>query len=400
MTVGSAVPARPGQATAPAWLVLAMIAVIGINLRAALGSIPPLLDEITADLHLSGLAQGLLTSVAVAFMGIGAPVGQKVAARVGVNAGMTMSLGALAIGCFVRVIPVNLPVFLVSCAVVGGGMGGASTLVPSLISNHIDRRRGMAVGLYSAGTALGVGLAAWIAAPTDRWLGGWRPALALWGAVAAVTAVAWAATARHLRDVRPTGLLVDHRLPWRAPTAWWVTWFAASAMMIGFSGLAWITPLYVHLGRSPQQASAYFLMFQFVGLVTMLTLPNLTDYTADRRPLLALSVAASAAGMVCLAVAPLPLAVLALCLFGLGTGGCSTMTLVLLVDVSRTQADAARLGAMVLFVAYLVGAMGPAAVGILRQATGSLTAGYWLLVVLALVSLATVPAFHPRRTLD
>lgn len=397
---GSAVTARAQQATVPAWAIIALMAVIGLNLRASLGSIPPLLQDMTRDLHLSGLAQGLLTSVAVAFMGLGAPMGQKVAARIGVNNAMTVMLGVLSIGCLARVIPVGLPLFLVSCMVVGAGMGGASALVPSLIMTHVARRRGFALGLYSVGTSVGVALAAWIAVPTDEWLGGWRQALALWGAVAAVTLLVWAGTARRLHAVRPAGPVVDHRLPWRAPTAWWITWFTASAMMIGFSGLAWVSPLYIHLGGSQQQAAGYFVIFQLAGLLAMLALPVLADYTSDRRPLLALVVALSAAGMLCLVLAPLELAVPAMVMFGFGAGGSSTLAMVALVDVTHTQADAARLGAMVMLVAYLVGATGPAMLGVLRQFTGSFTAGYVVLLGLAFVSLATVPVFHPRRSLE
>ena len=37
----------------------------GLNLRASMGSIPPLLDDINADLRLNSTASGLLTSLAI-----------------------------------------------------------------------------------------------------------------------------------------------------------------------------------------------------------------------------------------------------------------------------------------------------------------------------------------------
>lgn len=376
-----------------------MMTLIGLNLRAALGSVPPLLDDITHDLHLSGTEQGLLTSVAVAFMGLSAPLGQKLAARIGAERATTATLVLLALGCAMRVAPGGVYLFLVSCAVTGAGMGSASALIPGLIAHHVAHMRGFAMGLYSTGLALGVAAAAWIAVPSARWSGGWRPALAFWGLITALTALAWTVVARRLHRAPEPAAMVNHRLPWRSRTAWLITWFTGAAMIIGFSGLAWVTPLYVHLGVSVQRAAGYFVIFQLVQLGAMLTLPWLTDYTTDRRPLLAVVAGCSIAGLVCLLVAPLPLAVPAVGLFGLGAGGGSTLALVLLVDVTHTQTDAARLSAMVMLVAYLAGALGPAMLGILRQVTGGFTAGYAVVLGLAVLALATVPVFHPRRQL-
>ncbi|WP_182377726.1 MFS transporter [Nocardioides sp. WS12] len=395
----AAVAARPAQVTVPVWALAALMTVIGLNLRASLGSVPPLLDDITRDLELSGLEQGLLTSLVVAFMGIGAPVGHRVAVRVGAVNGMGVGLAVLSLGCLLRLVPAGAPLLLCSCAIVGAGMGAASALVPSLIASHLSRIRGLAVGLYTTGTAVGVALAAWIATPVEESLGGWRPALAFWGVIAAVTALVWVATARRLPADPPPEGRVERRLPWRSPTAWWITWFTASAMLIGFSGLAWVTPLFLHLGTSEHHAAGLFAVFQLVGPVSMVAVSWLTDVVVDRRPLLAVVITASTTGVLFLLVAPLTLAVPSMVLFGIGAGGCSTLALVLLVDVTRTQADATRLGAMVILIAYLVGATGPALLGILREATGGFTAGYAVLLAIGILSLLSVPMFGPQRRL-
>ena len=381
------------------WALVALMTVIGLNLRASLGAVPPLLAQITGDLGLSGLEQGLLTSLVVTFMGIGAPIGQRVAIRFGAINAMTVGLAMLSLGGLIRLIPAGAPLLLASCAVIGVGMGAASALVPSLIATHLARIRGLAVGLYATGTAAGVAVAAWIAVPVENWLDGWRAALGFWGVVAALTAVIWSVTARRLEVVAVLDDPAAHRLPWRSPTAWWITWFTSAAMIIGFSGLAWVTPLYIDLGRTEQQAAGLFAVFQLVGPVAMVAVSWLTDYVEDRRPLLAIVIAASTTGVLFLLVAPLQLAVPAMCLFGIGAGGCSTLALVLLVDVTSTQTDANRLGAMVMLVAYLVGATGPALLGSLREATGDFTTGYAFLFMVGILSLASVPVFRPGRRL-
>jgi CP family cyanate transporter-like MFS transporter len=99
-------------------------------------------------------------------------------------------------------------------------------------------------------------------------------------------------------------------------------------------------------------------------------------------------------------VAPTPLALLATGLFGFGVGGGSAPVLVLVSDYTSTQQQAARLGAMTLMVAFLVGALGPVVLGWLHDLTGSLVAGYAVMVALSVGLAFTLPAFRPGRTLE
>jgi CP family cyanate transporter-like MFS transporter len=396
----SETPYRTGL---PVWVIVAMATLIGLNLRASLGSVPPLLDHIATDLDLNGTQQGLLTAVSIFFIGFSAPFGQKLARRIGSEYATAVVLGVLALGGFLRLGAGHLPVFLLSSAVTGAGMGGATVLMPGLIAHYVPRIRGFATGMYATGLALGVALGTAIAVPTEQWLGGWRPALALWGVITGFTALLWLVLVPRLRagsaEATIVGQVVDHRLPWRNRTAWLVTWYTTSCMVVGFSGMAWVTPLYVQQGLSAQRAAGYFVLFQVVQLASMLGLPAITDHTRDRRWLLALVMACSAAGLAMLALAPVTLAIPAVALFGLGAGGGSTLALILLVDVTLHQADGARLNAMVMLVAYPTGAAAPLLVGFMHDLTGTFASGYLIILGVAVATLATVPVFHPGRSL-
>jgi MFS transporter, CP family, cyanate transporter len=388
----------------PAWVVVVMVVAIGLNLRASLGSVPPLLDDMVVDLHLSNTAAGLLTSIAVVCMGLCAPLGQQLAARVGPELATGCAMLMLALAGLIRLVPWGTGLLFAAVALAGAAMGGASALMPALIGHHVPNVRGLAMGLYSAGLAMGVAVAAGTAVPLEHLLGGWRPALATWGAVAAATAAAWLLLTPRLRRTssgRPAeAVIVDHRMPWRSRTAWWVTLFSTSQMIIGFSGLAWVTPLYVSLGLSRQEAANQLVLFQVVQLLTMLTLPPLTDHTRDRRPLLAFVLACTCAGITMLLIDPVGLSVPAMVLFGAGVGGGSTLGLVLIVDSTTTQADGARLAAMVLLVAFLAGALGPLVLGVLRDLTGGFTAGYSVMLGLSVLTLAACALYRPGRTID
>lgn len=392
----------PSPTALPAWLLVAMVAAVGLNLRASLGSVPPLLDGIRADFGLSYTTAGLLTAVPVLFMGLAAPLGQRTGARLGGEAATGWFLVLLAVAGLIRLAPAGVWLLFTSTVLAGVAMGGASVLMPAFIAHRLPRVRGLAMGIYSTGLALGVALSAGTSVGLEHLLGGWRPALAAWGGVALATAVAWALLARRIGP-DPLGIptvVAETRLPWRSSTAWMVTAFSSSQMMVGFSGLAWITPLYLELGKSEQGAANLFVLFQVVQLVTMLTLPALTDHTTDRRPLLALVVTSSIAGITLLLIAPLTLAIPAMALFGMGVGGGSTLGLVLIVDSTRTQQAAARLGAMTMLVAFVSGALGPIVLGALSDATGDLRSGYAVMLALSVAVLGVVARLVPGRWID
>jgi CP family cyanate transporter-like MFS transporter len=327
-----------------------------------------------------------------------------VAARFGSEATTAFFLGVLAVGGLLRLVAVTTGVLLLSAAVSGAAMGAISALVPGLVAHHLPRIKGLATGIYSTGLALGVAIAAWVAVPTAELLHGWRPSLAVWGGVALLTMLAWLVLVprlrRHVIHTEPDEAAASDRLPWRSATAWWVTTFCAVQMVVGFSGLAWLTPYYASLGMPVADAARLFAYFQVIQLAAMLTLPTITDFTRDRRPLLALTVFATCAGVLTMVLAPMPLALLAIGLFGFGVGGGSALVLVLVSDYTSTQQQAARLGAMTLMVAFLVGALGPVLLGWLHDLTGSLVAGYAVMVALSVGLAFTLPKFRPGRTID
>ena len=57
----------------------------GLNLRIAVASVPPVIDEIAADLDLSSAAAGLLTGAPILCFGLLAPLAAPLAGRIGVS---------------------------------------------------------------------------------------------------------------------------------------------------------------------------------------------------------------------------------------------------------------------------------------------------------------------------
>ncbi len=384
------------------WTVVGLVALVGLNLRATLGSLPPLLPDIAADLQLPSSALGMLSSLCILGMGLAAPFGQALADRLGAERALVWLLVALGASELVRFTAFSPLVLYASVAVAGATMGAASTLMPGFIGHHASAVRGFVTGVYSTGLALGVALAAAIAVPLSlAW--GWRASLASVGVLALLTAlvVRLAAPGEDRPAPRVRGRAKGPGLPWRDPTARLLTALNIVVMVTGFTGLAWIAPYYRDLGRAPTEAAAMTVVFQVVQLVGMLGFPAITDATRDRRPLVALTLLCSLAGSSLLVLAPGSFGLAAVLLFGLGAGGLSTLLLVLSVDVSANRAAAARLNGLTLFVGFTVGALGPFLMGVVRDLTGSLAGGYLCSAGLLLLGLGLVPFLHPgRRVLE
>jgi CP family cyanate transporter-like MFS transporter len=75
-------------------------------------------------------------------------------------------------------------------------------------------------------------------------------------------------------------------------------------------------------------------------------------------------------------------------LLGIGIGAYFPLTLTLPVDVARDASDAASIAALMLLVGYLVSAVAPVLLGLVRDVTGNFDAALWVLVGMAVAMVA------------
>jgi MFS transporter, CP family, cyanate transporter len=383
----------------PAGTLIALFALIGLNLRSVFGAVPPLLDDIGADLALSGLALSLLTAIPTLCLGLLAPPAQRLALRVGHEQLTAAALVVLTLAEVLRLAGHVVVLLYLSTFLTGAAIGAISTMMPGLLGHHLHSRPGVGAGVYSTAMATASACAAWLAVPLAVSLGGWNRSLASWAILTAITTACWLLVLPRL--TRSPGPAVDEvedsiavRLPWRSRTAWLLTAYFALQTFIGFGVMTWLAPAYREAGWDADAASQLLSVFFAVQVVAMLVLPAITDRIVDRRPLLLFSSGSAALGLLGFAATP-SLAWVSVVLFGLGIGGGFAVGLVLLVDVTRSRAEAARLSAMVFLLCYTFAALGPVLVGALRDVSGGYALGFWLLVAGGVGLVAVVPFLRP-----
>src|SRR5689334_9842200 len=92
-------------------LVAAAIVFTALNLRTAVASVPPLLDELRADVPLSTTAAGALTTLPVICMATGAAVAPRVARRIGTEPAVAALVLTMVAGIVLRLVPGVVPLF-------------------------------------------------------------------------------------------------------------------------------------------------------------------------------------------------------------------------------------------------------------------------------------------------
>lgn len=367
-------PQPAPSATRERGLLLIGVAIVltGLNLRTAVTSIGPVLQELESGLHISSGLAGLVTTMPVlCFAGIGF-AGPGLSARFRDSHVLSGALVAMAAGTVLRAAAPAFSLFLAGTvlAMVGGALG--NVLLPSLVKRYFPTRTGLLVGAYSTAMSIGATVAAVATAPIAAAIGenGWRWALGVWAVPALLASVPWlfvparkggAATARtavRLRDLRHSRMGL------------------ALMLFFGVQGLeayviiGWSAQYLRDVGLSAAAAGLLLGLNQVIGIPLSALVPTLTVRPRMQRPLLVGFMVCYVIGFTGLWLAPraapwLWMAILAVAMASF------PMILTLLGLRARTPETTAALSTFVQSNGYLMAGAGPLLVGVLLGATGS-----------------------------
>lgn len=378
---------------------------VASNLRPALTSVAPLLETIGQDLGLGRAALGSLTTIPVLCMSVFALATARINEWIGAERGVLWAVVLIGIATAGRLAGEEPVALFAATLLVGIGIAIAQSQLPAIVKGRFPERAALVTGIYTLGINAGAALAAQATLPLEQLFGGfWPGALAFWSLLAVVAAVFWLPFASETRAMRQpdTGPGMSVSLPWRSRRAWLVSLFFGVQSCIYYSALTWLTPLYVDRGLDGGQAATLLTVFALVGIPASLLFPALADRSGDRRPWLALTAAFDILGLAGVALIPLATSwvpwVWAVIL-GVGAGGLFPLALTLSVDNSTDTEEAGRLTAMTFFVGYILSALGPIAIGGLRDASGSYSVAFIALAALGIGMLAVSLRFRPGSNL-
>ncbi|MER5627648.1 MFS transporter [Streptosporangium sp. NPDC002544] len=378
-----------------AWLLVLGIVLASLNLRTAVTSVGPVLDQIASGLGMTALGVGLLTTLPVLiFASVGA-LTPALARKVGEHRLLLFSLIVLGAGLLIRSMVDSAEVFLYSSALALSGGAVGNVLIPSLIKRHFPGRAGIMTTVYTTALAVGTMLAAAATVPIQQATdGNWHVALGVWGALAAVAAIPWLALARSEPERRGAGEGTSARALLRSRLAWAVAAYFGTQSMVAYIMFGFLPKILIDGGYSSGQAGLVLGVFTAIGIPVSLLVPWMASKFTDQRPVVAAFVVFYVAGFLGLWLAPVGLAWLFASLVGIGMGS-FPLALTMLAMRTRTPEATAALSAFGQSTGYLIAGAGPLVIGFTHESTGGWTLPFLLL--LGVVAVQFVAGWYAGR---
>ncbi len=404
-----------GRAVAP-WrgrlVVLAAIVLVGLNLRLAVAAVSPIFGQLRETFPVSTTQVGLLGTIPVAAFAVfgilAAPVGRKL----GLEPAIILAMAFAVAGQLLRAVAPSMPVFLGWSVLALGGMGMSNVLLPPLVKRYFPDRIGAVTASYSVALTVSTAVPPLVALPVAQ-AAGWRVAVGMWAVVGVAAIVPWLvvvtrsmAARSHLREIlrrvpkadRPALLVrsgaAESRLVWRSRLGWALvlTFFANTTGT--YVMFAWLPEILADAGLGSQVGGRWLAVFAILGLPAALFAPILTARMRNPYPLIVGFVGCWFVGYLGLWLSPTQGTAVWMILCGLGPGA-FPVQLALIGLRTRTAAVASALSGMVQGLGYGLAIAGPIGIGLLRQATGSWTAPF--VVLLGLLVLLLVAAWFACR---
>jgi len=372
-------------------LVLLGIAVLAFNLRPAAVSVGPVLDDIRADLGMSGTEAGILTSLPVIAFAVFGAAAPRLAALMGPHRLTLASLIGVAVGLFGRSQVDGVPAFLALSLLALAGMATANVLLPSLVRLHFPDRVGSVTAVYTTALAVGLTCASVLTVPVSEAYDGWRTGLAVWGATAAIAVLPWLALVRHDRrakhddTARPPALSL--RQVGRTRLGRLMAAFFAFQSLQAYAIFGWFAAVFRDAGFSGTTAGLLLGVITGVSIPLGFIVPALAGRMTNVAPIVVVLFACYPIGYIGMMLAPNAGAVLWAVLLGVAIGT-FPLILVLIPLRARTPSGTAALSGFTQSVGYLAAAIGPFAVGVVHDATDGWT---WPLALLLVMSLPILP---------
>ncbi|WP_042382244.1 MFS transporter [Streptacidiphilus melanogenes] len=353
-----------------AWTLVGLV-LLTVNLRAAITGVPPLLGQLQATVHLSGLAVSALATLPVLCLGVFSAVAPALGRRHGKEATIAAALLATTAGIVLRVAPGPVALFA-GTVLAGAGIAVGGALLPAVIKQHFPAQVGPLTGVAMTLMAASGAVAAAAAVPLAQ-AAGWRLALAAWALPSLVAALTWSPLAALARRVpAPPQARPDAGTLLRSPLAWSVSAFLGAVSLMFYVLVAWLPQIMQSRGYTPDEAGAMVSVMLATGIPLGFVTPYLAARLHDQLPLVLAVAAVKVVGLGGILLLPGDAWVWAAVL-GVAVGAAFPLAMTFLSLRSPDAATTARLSGMAQTAGYLLAGTGPLAFGLLHTATGGWT---------------------------
>ncbi|MGW4640952.1 MFS transporter [Sphaerisporangium sp. NPDC004334] len=367
-------------------LLLVGVALAAANLRPAITSIGPLLEEVRRSLGASLLWASVLTALPTLCFGIAAAAAPLAARKLGLARAVGAGLVVLTAGLLLRV--VGGPwVMLAGTFVAAAGIALGNVLIPVVVKQAFPQRIPLLTTVYTVALMVGGGAGAAATPWMQDQLGGWRVTLAAWSLLSIGALLVWVAGTRRTEQGGANAALPQERkLLLRSPLAWLITGFFGLQAAGSYVLMGWAPAVYTGAGIGKNESGLLLALLVVAALpVTMVVVP-MAMRSRRQSWWIAGLVGLEIAGTIGMLVAPTTMPWLWSLLWGAGMG-VFPIALGLFALRTRTAADTAGISAMAQGFGYLIAIGGPFLFGMLHGSTGGWAVPMVMLAVVFAVDL-------------
>ena len=401
-------PAFVPSASPLRWLMLGLVWLLYASFGITSGTIAPLVDPIIDDLGMTYSQMGLVLGAwQLVYIVTAYPLGALID-KLGVRRSLGIGIFIVWLSLVLRGVATDFPTLFLAVALFGVGGPIISIGAPKVVSLWFQgNQRGLAAGIYTTGPVSGAAIALATAASVVMPLTGtWRGISLVYGGVVLVVMLLWWVFARDIesspesagrREEASVSLLETLRALLRIRNVQVIVVLAVATFLLNHGLNNWLPTLLQEKDMTLSQAGSWTAVSTLAGTLGLIAIPAIArhGYRAMTMAFLLLLASGTTLGLATLGDASLIGSLMLSSIVRV-----PMMPILTLILMETRGVGALRMGAAggIFFAAAEIGGFGgPFLLGILRDATDSLTLGVLFLAALSAVLALTLPLIREQR---
>lgn len=370
------------------FLLIVGIIFIALNLRPALASVGPLIEEIRESTGLSNTLLGLLTTLPLIAFGVVSTLTPLFTKRFGIGGTLLGAMILLTIGIALRYFQ-WIPALYLGTFLLGIAIALGNVLLPSLTKRNFSENSGFITSMYSSLMSVGAALAAGLSVPlSDNLNLGWRGSLVVWGLLSCFAIFVWMPQVGKLKkNTNNRSFAVAMKKMVKSKLAWKIALFMGLQSMVFYTILAWLPVILQSRGYDAAFAGWMLSLSQATGIIGSLVIPYLAGKQKNQHGIVVVLVLLELVSLTGLLFPQFGLVALWVSILGIALGGTFGLALLFLVLRSHDTESATELSGMAQSIGYLVAATGPMLFGGIFDLTGNWDYAIMVLFVIAFIKL-------------
>ncbi len=369
------------------------VIVAAFSFRSLITTVGPVVGNIKADLNISSGIAGMLTTIPVIIFSVTAFFAGAILPRYRVGVSAPLCFIITASGAMIRSYGGPAGLYL-GTLLIGLGIGTLNVMVPALNREKMPQYIGVLTGLYNVALNLMAGMGSGLTYTLSQKIGGWRPAIAIWGIFPLIAIPLWIRLSRMERFGDREGEAFS---PFAAAgkflnrKVWSVAVLMALQSFIYYSlVIAWCPTMLTDKGISSETAGTMTIFLQVISLVPAFFVP-VNAVHPQRRTAIAMLGGCSYLLSTIIYLFGNSTAAMVICcvLWGISAGSCFSYVLALISLSGKDKTETTWISGFVQMIGYAFAAFGPALFGFIVDANGSWTVPMIFVMILSLLYTVT-----------